>query len=100
MLTRLAFVARRCVPLILAVMAAIGVSMDGSYAGHAAPTRGNSAWTGDLDGMEKRRLIRILVPFSKTIHFIDRGEQLGTAVETGNAEVDAGVGFYAFSIRS
>ncbi|TIW86105.1 MAG: transporter substrate-binding domain-containing protein, partial [Mesorhizobium sp.] len=35
--------------------------------------------------MEKRRLIRILVPYSKTIYFIDRGEQLGTAVEFGQA---------------
>jgi membrane-bound lytic murein transglycosylase MltF len=40
-------------------------------------------WTGDLDGMKKRRAIRILVPYSKTIFFIDKGEQLGTAVELG-----------------
>lgn len=40
---------------------------------------------GDLDGMEKRRLVRILVPFSKTIYFIDRGRQFGTAVEFGTA---------------
>ncbi|WP_457580585.1 transglycosylase SLT domain-containing protein [Ensifer canadensis] len=41
--------------------------------------------TGDLDVMEKRRLVRIIVPFSKTIYFIDRGRQLGTAVEFGTA---------------
>ncbi|WP_312364080.1 lytic transglycosylase F [Ensifer sp.] len=40
---------------------------------------------GDLDGMEKRRLVRILVPFSKTIYFLDRGRQFGTAVEFGTA---------------
>ncbi|OOG70317.1 Membrane-bound lytic murein transglycosylase F [Ensifer sp. M14] len=40
---------------------------------------------GDLDVMEKRRLIRILVPFSKTIYFIDRGRQFGTAVEFGTS---------------
>ncbi|OCP15330.1 MULTISPECIES: lytic transglycosylase F [unclassified Ensifer] len=48
---------------------------------------------GDLDVMEKRRLIRIVVPFSKTIYFIDRGRQLGTAVEFGMAlekELNAG----------
>ncbi|WVT77005.1 lytic transglycosylase F (plasmid) [Sinorhizobium chiapasense] len=39
----------------------------------------------DFDGMEKRRIIRIIVPFSKTIYFIDRGQQLGTAVEFGTA---------------
>ena len=48
---------------------------------------------GDLDVMEKRRLVRIIVPFSKTIYFIDRGRQLGTAVEFGTAlekELNAG----------
>jgi membrane-bound lytic murein transglycosylase MltF len=42
-----------------------------------------AAWTGDFDGMQKRRLIRILVPYSKTIYFIDKGEQFGTAFEFG-----------------
>ena len=34
-------------------------------------------WTGDLDGMIKRRVIRILAPYSKTFYFIDRGVQRG-----------------------
>lgn len=42
-------------------------------------------WTGDFDVMTKRRLVRILVPYSKTIYFIDKGEELGTAVEIGRA---------------
>ena len=41
------------------------------------------AFTGDFDGMAKRRLVRILVPYSKTIYFIDKGAQYGTAVEFG-----------------
>ncbi|RDJ16875.1 lytic transglycosylase F [Rhizobium grahamii] len=41
--------------------------------------------TGDLDAMTKIRLIRILVPYSKTIYFIDKGRQYGTAVEFGTA---------------
>jgi membrane-bound lytic murein transglycosylase MltF len=41
------------------------------------------AWTGDISGMRSRRVIRILVPYSKTIYFIDKGEQFGTAVELG-----------------
>jgi membrane-bound lytic murein transglycosylase MltF len=49
----------------------------------ALPMRG--AWTGDFDGLKDRRLIRILVPYSKTIYFIDKGEQLGVAVEAGEA---------------
>ena len=28
-------------------------------------------WTGDFDGMMKRRTIRVLVPYSKTLYFID-----------------------------
>jgi hypothetical protein len=41
------------------------------------------AWTGDFDGMQKRRLTRVLVPYSKTIYFIDKGERFGTAFEFG-----------------
>ena len=42
-----------------------------------------SKWTGDLDGMTKRRLIRVLVPYSKTQYFIDQGVQRGLAYEAG-----------------
>ncbi len=37
-------------------------------------------WTGDLDGMIERRIIRVLTVNSKTIHFLDKGVQRGTAV--------------------
>jgi membrane-bound lytic murein transglycosylase MltF len=40
-------------------------------------------WTGDFDGMMKRRLIRILTPYSKTLYFIDKGVQRGTAYDAG-----------------
>jgi membrane-bound lytic murein transglycosylase MltF len=40
-------------------------------------------WTGDLDGMLKRRTIRILVPYSKTLFFIDKGRQFGVEAELG-----------------
>ena len=36
-------------------------------------------WTGDLDGMVERRMIRVLTVYSKTIFFVDRGTQRGTA---------------------
>jgi len=39
------------------------------------------AWTGDYDGMVKRRLIRILAPYSKTTYFIDNGVPRGTVYE-------------------
>jgi membrane-bound lytic murein transglycosylase MltF len=34
-------------------------------------------WTGDLDGMIKRRFIRVLTTYSKTSYFVDRAEQHG-----------------------
>jgi membrane-bound lytic murein transglycosylase MltF len=35
------------------------------------------AWIGDLDAMIKRRMIRVLVPPSKTHYFVDKGVQRG-----------------------
>src|SRR5215475_10170909 len=38
-------------------------------------------WTGDLDGMIKRRMVRVLVPYSKTHYFIDKGVQRGVTYD-------------------
>jgi len=38
-------------------------------------------WTGDLDGMIERRIIRVLTVNSKTAHFVDKGVQRGTVVD-------------------
>jgi membrane-bound lytic murein transglycosylase MltF len=38
-------------------------------------------WTGDLDGMIKRRVIRVLVPYSKTFYFVDRAVQRGLSYD-------------------
>nr|WP_256657252.1 lytic transglycosylase F [Pseudomonas sp. 2FE] len=43
------------------------------------------AWIGDFDGMRKRRLIRVLVPYSKTFYYVDRGREGGSAYESGKA---------------
>lgn len=40
-------------------------------------------WTGDLDGMVKRRVIRILTAYSKTFYFVDRGVQRGLTYDLG-----------------
>jgi membrane-bound lytic murein transglycosylase MltF len=40
-------------------------------------------WTGDLDGMVERRMIRVLTTFSKTQYFIDKGVPRGTAYDQG-----------------
>ena len=42
-------------------------------------------WRGDFDGMKEKRMIRILVPYSKTFFFLDRGRKRGTAYELGTA---------------
>jgi len=38
-------------------------------------------WTGDLDGMMERRVIRVLVVYSKTYYFVDRGTERGMACD-------------------
>jgi membrane-bound lytic murein transglycosylase MltF len=49
----------------------------------------NSVWRGDFDGMREQRQIRMLVPFSKTFYFIDKGgEQFGISYEIGKAFED------------
>jgi membrane-bound lytic murein transglycosylase MltF len=49
----------------------------------AAPVTGT--WTGDFAGMLQRRVIRIIVPYSKTLFFVDRGRQMGLVAEFGQA---------------
>lgn len=38
-------------------------------------------WRGDLDGMLERRVVRVLVPYSRTGYFIDAGVQRGMNYE-------------------
>jgi membrane-bound lytic murein transglycosylase MltF len=38
-------------------------------------------WTGDLDGMVGRRRIRVLVPYSKTSYFVDKGQPRGISYD-------------------
>lgn len=46
-------------------------------------------WTGDLDGMVQRRLVRVLTAYSKTQYFIDRGTPHGTAYDQGQLLEDS-----------
>lgn len=50
-------------------------SLEPLSAGLAAP------WFGDLDGMHERRAIRVLVPYSRTLYFLDGAEQRGIAYD-------------------
>src|SRR5512137_69017 len=41
----------------------------------------NTQWTGDFDKMVERRMIRVLVPYSRTLYFIDKARQRGLTAE-------------------
>lgn len=45
------------------------------------PAEMQKPWSGDLDGMIERRVIRVLTVNSKTFYFNDRGTQRGTVVD-------------------
>ena len=45
------------------------------------PAEMQKPWTGDLDGMIERRVIRVLTVNSKTFYFNDKGTLRGTVVE-------------------
>ena len=38
-------------------------------------------WTGDFDQMLQRRVIRVLVPYSRTLYFVDKGHERGITAE-------------------
>src|SRR5262245_61833508 len=61
-------------------------------------------WTGDLNGMVERRLIRVLTTYSRTLYFIDRGTPRGTAYDQGKLLEDAlnrkfGTGLLRISVQ-
>jgi len=41
----------------------------------------NNPWVGDFDGMAAKRQIRVLVVYSKTFYFLDRGRQRGISYD-------------------
>jgi membrane-bound lytic murein transglycosylase MltF len=42
----------------------------------------NKPWSGDFDGMIERRLVRVLVPYSRTLYFSDKGRERGITADT------------------
>jgi len=38
-------------------------------------------WTGDFDQMLERRMIRVAVPYSRSLYFVDKGRERGLAAE-------------------
>ncbi|MGY4531806.1 membrane-bound lytic murein transglycosylase MltF [Pseudomonas sp. TE3786] len=42
-------------------------------------------WIGDFNGMQKHRVVRLLVPYSRTFFAVDQGHQQGISYEFGKA---------------
>ncbi|HEY2865131.1 MAG TPA: transporter substrate-binding domain-containing protein [Casimicrobiaceae bacterium] len=49
---------------------------------------GTRPWKGDFDQMKKRRIIRALVPYSKTFYYVENGRQRGISYEVFQAFED------------
>jgi membrane-bound lytic murein transglycosylase MltF len=43
---------------------------------------GTKPWQGDFDRMIARRMIRVLVPYSRTLYFNDKGQERGITADT------------------
>jgi hypothetical protein len=41
----------------------------------------NEPWTGDFDAMLERRIVRVLVPYSRTLYTVDKGHERGLSAE-------------------
>jgi membrane-bound lytic murein transglycosylase MltF len=41
----------------------------------------NKPWKGDFDQMLERRMIRVLIPYSRTLYFVDKGRERGVAAD-------------------
>ncbi|HOM14297.1 MAG TPA: transglycosylase SLT domain-containing protein [Rubrivivax sp.] len=50
----------------------------------ALPTE-TREWKGDFDGMFERRMIRVLVPYSRTLYYNDKGRERGISAEAARA---------------
>jgi membrane-bound lytic murein transglycosylase MltF len=66
----------------LVALAARGFAEDATP---ARPVRqlaiANKPWTGDLDRLVQRRMIRVLVPYSRTLFYNDRGRERGLTAD-------------------
>jgi len=78
--------------LLLVVLFAVGIMAPAAVGQSSAPQKKaptinapteTKKWTGDLDELVKRRVIRIGVPYSKTLYYTLKGVQWGVAYEGG-----------------
>ncbi len=76
----------RFVPFVFAALAAGPAFAQSPPAAAADAERAldlrNRPWKGDFQQMLDRKIIRVLVPYSRTLYFVDKGVERGITVET------------------
>jgi membrane-bound lytic murein transglycosylase MltF len=73
------------IPVLAAALTFSGAAAAQSSPGKKAPVSlqaRTEPWLGDFDGMVERRLVRVLVPYSRTLYFNDKGAQRGLTAGT------------------
>ena len=82
--------------LLVVLSLSLALNMSGAEAADRALDRADpfvqsltKSWTGDFDGMVKRRVIRVLTVYSKTLYFIEGGVQRGIAYDSMKRFEDA-----------
>lgn len=74
--------------LVALAIGSVSPSLAQSLTGQRFELPRTRDWAGDFSAMLKRRTLRILVPYSKTLFFVDRGRQMGVVAEFGRALED------------
>jgi len=67
---------KRCAQLLPLLLAA------GAAAAQTTLPHRLDEWSGDFDGMRERRTVRVLVPYSRTLYFNDKGAQRGLVADS------------------
>jgi membrane-bound lytic murein transglycosylase MltF len=67
----------------LAIVLAAGLALAPGARAETIALPSLKPWSGDFDGMLKRRAVRVLVPVSKTSFYINKGEAFGIDAEYG-----------------
>jgi membrane-bound lytic murein transglycosylase MltF len=81
-LSRIAAISTGIVTVVLLLLVASGsLAQQPTGEVRALPTRLAGALKGDFDAMLERRAIRVLVPYSRTLYFTDKGSERGVTAD-------------------
>jgi hypothetical protein len=79
-----ALAARRTLATLLVAFSGVAPVAAQDKAAPAAPRQlslANEPWAGDFDGMLGRRIIRVLIPYSRTLYYVDKGHERGIGAD-------------------